>query len=86
MKRAALDIGSSLKSDDSVLSRIVNQQNKSLTKLKQESTALQEVEVRASFWATIKSVLSVIFACVLFVVMLGFIYVFPAKAYVSDKV
>jgi hypothetical protein len=84
MKRAALDIGTSLQTDNSVLSRIVSQQHKGLTSLRRESTALSEVEVRVSFWATLKSILVVVVSCVLFVVMLGFIYLFPDK-YTRDS-
>mmetsp|Transcript_2077 Transcript_2077/g.4780 ORF Transcript_2077/g.4780 Transcript_2077/m.4780 type:complete len:154 (-) Transcript_2077:806-1267(-) len=85
MKQTALNISSSLKSDDSVLARIVSQQNKGIKSLSKESKALGEVEVRSSFWNTLKSILAIVFSCVLFCVMLGFIYLFPAKSYV-DKV
>jgi len=82
MKSAAQNLNLKLASDNPLLQTISVKQQKHLESLKKETTRLQAIQVKTSFWNTIKTFFSVILAFVIFLTMMILIRTFPSKTYV----
>ena len=72
-----------MQQDDIILDTIATKQSRFLTKLGQEHTRINAITVKTSWFASLRTLFSVILSLIIFVAMLLVIHFFPSTSYIS---
>ena len=85
LKSSALEFKECLSKDNVMLESISKNQFKHLITVKKETNKIDSIQVKTSFWATLRSLFAVILSFFLFIIVFIIIRTFPHKHYIYSN-